>query len=276
MKFRSFHHPLPVVMIAGSLAGCATVPTGRVGVEWSPLKGTSERTLGEGIHAVSPLSRIYQVDLREQEHEDSLDVLANNGLDIKLTSSILFQPVQLEVYQLITQTGADYYSTLISPYVRSSARKVVGRYSPEEIYSSKREQIEKEIREEVTRKLEGKHVIVNAVLIREVHLPPAVQAAIQTKLEEEQKALQMQFVLERTRQEAVRKHIEALGIADYQEIISKGLNEQVIEWKGIEATEKLAESPNSKVIIVGSGKNGLPVILNTSSATTAPPQVANR
>jgi len=263
-------------MIAGSLAGCATVPTGRVGVEWSPLKGTSERTLGEGIHAVSPLSRIYQVDLREQEHEDSLDVLANNGLDIKLTSSILFQPVQLEVYQLITQTGADYYSTLISPYVRSSARKVVGRYSPEEIYSSKREQIEKEIREEVTRKLEGKHVIVNAVLIREVHLPPAVQAAIQTKLEEEQKALQMQFVLERTRQEAVRKHIEALGIADYQEIISKGLNEQVIEWKGIEATEKLAESPNSKVIIVGSGKNGLPVILNTSSATTAPPQVANR
>jgi regulator of protease activity HflC (stomatin/prohibitin superfamily) len=277
MKFWTFHYPLPaVIVVAGSLVACATVPTGRVGVEWSPLKGTSERTLGEGIHAVSPLSRIYQVDLREQEHEDSLDVLANNGLDIKLTSSILFQPVQSEVYQLITQTGTDYYSTLVSPYVRSSARKVVGRYSPEEIYSSKREQIEKEIREEVARKLEGKHVIVDAVLIREVHLPPAVQAAIQTKLEEEQKALQMQFVLERTRQEAVRKHIEALGIADYQEIISKGLNDQVIEWKGIEATEKLAESPNSKVIIVGSGKNGLPVILNTGSTTTAPPQVASR
>jgi regulator of protease activity HflC (stomatin/prohibitin superfamily) len=276
MKILPFHYPIPVVVLVGSMAACATVPTGRVGVEWSPLKGTIDRTLGEGIHAVSPLSRIYQVDLREQEHEDSLDVLANNGLDIKLTSSILFQPVQSEVYQLITQTGADYYSTLVSPYVRSSARKVVGRYSPEEIYSSKREQIEKEIREEVARKLEGKHVIVNAVLIREVHLPPAVQAAIQTKLEEEQKALQMQFVLERTRQEAVRKHIEALGIADYQEIISKGLNNQVIEWKGIEATEKLAESPNSKVIIVGSGKNGLPVILNTGSTTAAPPQVASR
>lgn len=97
---------------------------------------------------------------------------------------------------------------------------------------------------------------VNAVLIREVHLPSAVQAAIQTKFEEEQKALQMQFVLERTKQESARKHIEALGIADYQEIISKGLNERVIEWKGIEATEKLAESPNAKVIVVGSGKNG--------------------
>ena len=106
------------------------------------------------------------------------------------------------------------------------------------------------------------------------HLPPAVQSAIQTKLEEEQKALEMQFVRERTRQEAVRKQIEATGIAGYQSIISKGLNAQVIEWKGIEAAEKLAESPNSKVIIVGAGKDGLPVILNTSSAI--PAQAANR
>jgi regulator of protease activity HflC (stomatin/prohibitin superfamily) len=272
----SAHYALLFVVIGASLVGCATVPTGRVGVEWSPMAGTRQKTLAEGIHAVSPFARVYQVDLREQEREDSLDVLANNGLDIKLTSSILFQPVPSDVYQLITQTGADYYSTLVSPYVRSSARKVVGRYSPEEIYSSKREQIEREIREEVVLKMNGKHVQVNAVLIREVHLPSAVQAAIQTKLEEEQKALQMQFVLERTKQEAVRKHIEALGIADYQEIISKGLNDRVIEWKGIEATEKLAESPNSKVIIVGSGKNGLPVILNTGSATTEPPKVANR
>lgn len=276
MLSRKLLSPLPLLAICSSLVACATVPTGRVGVEWSPLKGTSRKTLTEGIHVVSPFSRVYHVDLREQEREDSLDVLANNGLDIKLTSSILYQPVESDVYQLITQTGAEYYSTLVSPYVRSSARKVVGRYSPEEIYSSKREQIEREIREEVSHKLEGKHVQVNAVLIREVHLPSAVQAAIQTKLEEEQKALQMQFVLERTRQEAVRKHIEALGIADYQAIISKGLNDQVIEWKGIEATEKLAESPNSKVIIVGSGKNGLPVILNTGGGGVAPPQVANR
>ncbi|MGC2028836.1 MAG: prohibitin family protein [Steroidobacteraceae bacterium] len=276
MSFLKQTNPLPVLAIGASLVGCATVPTGRVGVEWSPLKGTSQKTLTEGIHVVSPFSRVYHVDLREQEREDSLDVLANNGLDIKMTSSILYQPVESEVYQLITQTGGEYYSTLVSPYVRSSARKVVGRYSPEEIYSSKREQIEREIREEVTHKLEGKHVQVNAVLIREVHLPAAVQAAIQTKLEEEQKALQMQFVLERTRQEAVRKHIEALGIADYQSIISKGLNDQVIEWKGIEATEKLAESPNSKVIIVGSGKNGLPVILNTSGAGAVSAPMANR
>jgi regulator of protease activity HflC (stomatin/prohibitin superfamily) len=275
MLLRAATFPLSTVLVGAALAGCASVPTGRVGVEWTPTRGTVERPLTEGFHIVSPFARVYQVDLREQQREDSLDVLANNGLDIQLRSSILYQPIAGEAYRLLTQTGADYYSTLVGPYVTSSARKVVGRYSPEEIYSTKREQIEREIREEVTEKLASKHVQVNAVLIREVHLPPAVQSAIQTKLEEEQKALEMQFVLDRTKQEAVRKHIEALGIADYQEIISKGLNSQVIEWKGIEATEKLAESPNAKVIIVGSGKDGLPVILNTGSSA-APPSIASR
>ncbi len=261
------HYLLWIFATGASFAGCATtIPTGRDGVEWTPLRGTVNKSLGEGVHVVSPFARVYKVDLREQEREDSLDVLADNGLDIKLTASVLYQPIPSEVYQLLTQTGEHYYATLLGPYVRSSARKVVGRYSPEEIYSTKREQIEREIREEVAQKLTGQHVTVNAVLIREVHLPQPVQTAIETKLEEEQKALEMQFVLERTRQEAVRKHIEAEGIADYQAIISKGLNNQVIEWRGIEATEKLAESPNAKMIIIGSGKDGLPVILNATSS----------
>jgi len=247
-----------------AVGACATVPTGRTGVEWTPTQGTVPGLLGEGFHVISPFARVYEVDIREQEQEEPLDVLANNGLDIKMTSSILYQPIGAEVFELITQTGSDYYRTLVAPYVRSSARKVVGRYNPEEIYSTKREQIEREIRQEVSEKLAGKHLRVNAILIREVHLPTTVQGAIQTKLEEEQRALQMQYILDRTRQEAERKRIEAAGIADFQTIISKGLSDKVIEWKGIEATEKLAESPNAKVIIVGSGKNGLPVILNTS------------
>jgi len=142
---------------------------GRTGVEWTPTRGTRQRSLGERIHVVSPFSRIYSVDLREQE---MLGVLADNGLDIKMTSSILFQPIDTEVYQLIKETGPEYYGTLIAPYVRSSARRVVGRYSPEEIYSTKREQIEREIRDEVVRKLDGRHLRINAILIREVHLPP--------------------------------------------------------------------------------------------------------
>src|ERR1039458_272005 len=167
------HQYLWILTAGACLAGCATtVPTGRIGVEWTPLRGTTDKTLGEGMHVVSPFALVYKIDLREQEREDSLDVLANNGLDIKLTASILYQPIPSEVYQLMTQTGEHYYATLIGPYVRSSARKVVGRYSPEEIYSTKREQIEREIREAVEQKLSGQHVHVNAVLIREVHLPP--------------------------------------------------------------------------------------------------------
>jgi len=142
----------------------------------------------------------------------------------------------------------------------------VGRYSPEEIYSIKREQIEREIRDDVGKKLEGRHLRINAILIREVHLPPVVQTAIQAKLQEEQKALEMRFVLDRTRQEAERKRIEAAGIADYQATISKGLTDRIISWQGIEATEKLAESPNAKVVVIGSGKQGLPVILNAATA----------
>jgi regulator of protease activity HflC (stomatin/prohibitin superfamily) len=255
-------------VVAASLGACATIPTGRTGVEWTPTHGTLNRTMGEGFHLVSPFARVYQVDLREQQRDIDLDVLADNGLDITLRTSILYQPAPNEAYELIRQTGPDYYSVLVAPYVRSSARRVVGRYSPEEIYSSKREQIEREIRSDVTQKLADRHLLVNAILIREVHLPTVVQAAIQEKLQEEQRALEMKFVLERSKQEAERKRIEATGIADYQSIITKGLNAQIITWEGIEATEKLAESPNAKVILIGSGREGLPVILNAGSAPT--------
>ena len=270
MSITAFQRLLCSGIVATSLTGCATVPTGRQGIEWAPTRGTVQRPLKEGFHWVSPFSKVYQIDMREQEHDESLDVLANNGLDIKLTSSILYQPISGEVYQLATETGPDYDGTLIAPYVRSSARRVVGRYTPEEIYSTKREQVEKEIRQEVVQKMDGKHVSVNAILIREVHLPAVVQTAIQTKLQEEQKALEMQYVLDRTRQEAERARIEAAGISDFQAIVSKGLNDQILEWKGIDATEKLANSPNTKVIIVGSGKNGLPVILDAGASGAAP------
>jgi prohibitin 2 len=274
MANRKYRLAVFILGALGLLSSCTSIPTGRTAVEWTPTQGTLERPLGEGFHVVSPFAEFYQVDLREQEQDESLDVLADNGLDIKLTSSILYQPIPDEVYQLVSQIGLDYYKTLVAPYVRSSARKVVGRYSPEEIYSTKREQIEREIRQEVIEKLEGKPVRVNAILIREVHLPASVQTAIQTKLEEEQKALQMKYILERTRQEAERKRIEAAGIADFQAIVNKGLNDKILEWKGIDATEHLANSPNTKVIIIGSGRNGLPVILNAGAATSSGTEVS--
>lgn len=248
--------------VVGGPIGCTAIYSGMGAIEWTPSEGTLKPTLGEGFHLVSPFSSIYKYDLREQQMQERLDVLANNGLAISLDTSVLYHPVPMELYQLHTEVGPNYYDVLIGPILRSRARKVVGRYSPEEVYSTKREEVEREIFQEITRKLEGKHLQIDAILIRDVHLPKIVEDAINRKLEQEQRALAMAFVLDRERQEAERKRIEAAGIADFQQIISKGLTDKLLQWKGIEATEKLALSPNSKTVVIGSGKGGLPIILN--------------
>ena len=249
-----------------SSTACTTVSSGMGAIEWTPSSGTLKDPIGEGFHVVSPFSEIYQYDLREQEHQESLDVLANNGLSIILDTSILFKPVQTELFLLQTEIGPDYYRILLGPLLRSGARKVVGRYSPEEIYSTKREEVEREIFAEVNRKLESKHVQVDAILIRDVHLPKIVQAAIEMKLQQEQRALAMQFVLDKERKEAERKKIEAGGIADYQQLIGKGLTEMLLQWKQIDAIEKLVQSPNSKIIVLDAGKGNFPMILDTKNS----------
>jgi regulator of protease activity HflC (stomatin/prohibitin superfamily) len=247
---------------------CASVNSGMEAIEWTPSGGTSKAVLAEGYHFVSPLSQVYQYDLREQEHQEQLEVLANNGLSIVLDTSILYKPVSTELFLLQTEIGSDYYRVLLAPILQSGARKVVGRYTPEEIYSTKREEVEREILQEVTRKIQSRHLQVDSILIRDVHLPKIVQDAIERKLEQEQRALEMQFVLDRERKEADRKRIEAAGIADYQQIISKGLTKEILEWKEIEAIEKLSRSPNEKTIVLGGGKGGLPLILDAGTSTS--------
>jgi regulator of protease activity HflC (stomatin/prohibitin superfamily) len=164
------------------------------------------------------------------------------------------------MYELQTQIGPNYAEIMVAPVVRSEARKVFGRYAPEEIYSTKREEIEKQIYDEVLRALEGKHVVVEAVLVRDVELPDAIKTAIADKLAEEQRAQKMRFTLDRERQEAQRKQIEAEGINKYQAIVRQGLTAEYLQYKGIEATQKLAESSNAKIVVLGNPKSGLPLI----------------
>ena len=249
-----------------SISACTTVPSGMGAVEWTPSGGTLKDPIGEGEYFVSPFSDIFKYDLREQEHQESLDVLANNGLAIVLDTSILFKPVSSELYLLQTEIGPDYYRILLGPLLRSGARKVVGRYAPEEIYSTKREEIEKEIFTEVNRKLQSRHIQVDGILIRDVHLPKIVQEAIELKLQQEQRALAMQFVLDKERKEAERKKIEASGIADYQQLIGKGLTEMLLQWKQIDAIERLVQSPNSKTIVLDVSKGNFPIILDTKNS----------
>ncbi len=246
------------------LAGCRcpTVDSGHRGIVFKTLGGgTSREVLGEGTHFIPVWNHIIQYDTRVHEMKEQLSVLSSNGLPIKVDASVRYRPEVNELFELQTQIGPDYDQKLIAPVLRSEARKVFGRYQPEEIYSTKREEIERQIYDEVTRALAGKHVVVEAVLVRDVDLPDAIKNAIADKLAEEQRSQKMRFTLDKERQEAQRKQIEAEGIAKYQSIVRQGLTPEYLQFKGIEATERLAGSQNAKVVIVGGAKGGLPLIL---------------
>lgn len=255
---------LTALAVAPFLPGCRcpTVESGHRGIVFKTLGGgTSKEVLGEGMHFIPAWNHVIAYDTRVHEMKEQLVVLSSNGLTLRVDASVRYRPLVEELFELQTQIGPDYDQKVVAPIVRSETRKVFGRYQPEEIYSTKREEIERQIYDEVTRALTGKHVVVEAVLIRDVNLPEAIQQAIGDKLAEEQRAQKMRFTLDRERQEAQRKQIEAEGIAKYQNIIRQGLTAEYLQYKGIEATEKLATSENAKVVVVGGGKGGLPIIL---------------
>jgi regulator of protease activity HflC (stomatin/prohibitin superfamily) len=241
---------------------CPVVDSGHRGIVFKSLGGgTSKELLGEGLHVMPVWNSVIPYDTRVHEMKESLQVISSNGLSMTVDASIRYRPKPDELFELQTTIGPDYDQKVIGPVVRSEARKVFGRYQPEEIYSTKREQIEAQIYTEVLRALEGKHVIVEAILVRDVSLPEAIKTAIADKLAEEQRSQKMKFTLDKERQEATRKLVEAEGIAKYQSIVRLGMTSEYLQWKGIEATQQLATSPNSKVVIIGGGKGGLPVIL---------------
>ncbi len=260
--------PLPTLLLLALAVApflgachCPTVPSGNRGIVFKSLGGgTSKELLDEGLHLMPLWNDVILYDTRVHEMKEQLSVLSSNGLAIRVDASVRYRPVVGELFELQTQIGPDYDEKIVGPVIRSEARKVFGRYQPEEIYSTRREEIERQIYEEVTRALEGKHVVVEAFLVRDVDLPEAIKTAIADKLAEEQRAQKMRFTLDRERQEAQRKQIEAEGIAKYQGIVRQGLTPEYLQFKGIEATEKLAASENAKVVIVGNPKGGLPLI----------------
>jgi regulator of protease activity HflC (stomatin/prohibitin superfamily) len=256
-----FYLALVTAALALGACHCPTVPSGNRGIVFKSLGGgTSKEVLLEGMHVMPIWNDVITYDTRVHEMKETLSVLSSNGLAIQVDASVRYRPVIEELFELQTQIGPDYDQKVVGPVVRSEARKVFGRYQPEEIYSTKREEIERQIYDEVTRALAGKHVIVEAVLVRDVELPEAIKTAIADKLAEEQRAQKMRFTLDRERQEADRKQIEAEGIARYQNIVRQGLTPEYLQFKGIEATERIAGSQNAKIVIIGSPKGGLPLI----------------
>ncbi|GAL67102.1 prohibitin family protein [Jejuia pallidilutea] len=241
-----------------------TIGSGEAGVLYKTFDGgvvTDEPPLGEGFHIIAPWNKVYIYEVRQQELFEKMRVLSSNGLEIQIDGSAWYQPVYDDLGKLHQTLGENYLQRVIQPAIRSAARSVVGRYTPEQLYSTKRDAIQDEIFVETKKILEKQFVQLNEVLVRDVTLPPTIKEAIERKLKQEQESLEYEFRLVTATKEAEKVRIEAQGKADANRILSASLTDKILQDKGIDATMKLSESPNSKVIVIGSGDSGLPIIL---------------
>jgi regulator of protease activity HflC (stomatin/prohibitin superfamily) len=262
---------LPIIILAiiiiAIFKSTVTIGAGEAGVLWKRFSGgvvTDKPPLGEGFHLVAPWNDVITYELRQQELTERMKVLSSNGLDIQLEATAWYQP-DYEHLGLLHQTkGQNYLDRVLKPAIRSATRSVVGRYTPEQIYSSKRDAIQEEIFEETKNIIKDQYVQLNEILVRDVTLPSAIKNAIERKLGQEQESLEYKFRLEKAQKEAEKQRIEAQGKADANRILSASLTDKILQDKGIEATLKLSQSPNTKVIVIGSAKNGLPIILGNN------------
>ena len=252
-----------IIFLATSSSFFFTIGNGERGVKFKFFGGglDTETVYGEGFHVKLPWDRITVYNVKKLETEETMEVLSSNGLEIKIDLSTRYLPLMDKIGYLHNEIGPDYARTIIIPEVRSSTRKVIGKYTPEELYSTKREAIQQEIFEMTAATLANNYINLDALLIRSVLLPDNIKQAIESKLKQEQVSQEYEFRIAKERKEAERKRIEAEGIQTFQDIVSKGINKDLLKWKGIEATQALANSPNSKVVVIGSGADGLPIIL---------------
>ncbi|MFT0715698.1 prohibitin family protein [Flagellimonas lutimaris] len=244
-----------------------TIGSGEAGVLYKTFGGgvvTDEAPLGEGFHLVAPWNKVFIYEVRQQEVFEKMQVLSSNGLEIKLDASAWFQPEYESLGKLHQEKSELYKDRILLPAIRSAARSVVGRYTPEQLYSSKRDAIQQEIFEETRNIVGDQYIQLNQILVRDVTLPPTIKEAIERKLKQEQESLEYEFRLITAEKEAQKVRIEAQGKADANRILSASLTDKILQDKGIDATLKLSESPNAKVVVVGSGDSGLPLILGNN------------
>ena len=259
--------PVLILIIAAILfisKSTHTIGSGYAGVLYKTFGGgvvTDQPPLGEGFHLIAPWNKVIEYEIRQQSISERMDVLSVNGLEIKVDGTVWYQPDATQLGKLHQEKGKDYLGRILGPAISAAAREVVGRYTPEQLYSSKRDIIQKEILDETRKGVEGQYIIVNRVLVKDVTLPPTIKDAIERKLKQEQESLEYEFRLTKATKEAERQRIDAEGKAIANKILSESLTDKILEEKGIEATLELSRSPNSKVIVVGGGDGGMPLIL---------------
>ncbi|MFA5799430.1 MAG: prohibitin family protein [Candidatus Peribacteraceae bacterium] len=246
------------------LIKCITViPAGNVGV-MEFFGNVYDTSLQAGIHVVNPFLTIHKMSIRTQQITEEATVPSREGLTVNLDISVLISlnpAIAPEVYKTI---GMNYQDIIVNPQLRSVVRGVTAGYDAKALYTAERELLASQMYDQLKPMVEARGVLLESVLLRAVKLPAILSTAIEKKLEAEQQAEQMKFVLDRETQEAERKRIEARGITDFNSTVNLGLSDAVLKLRGIEATRELAKSENSKIIVVGSGKDGLPIILGNN------------
>src|ERR1700680_884535 len=249
-----------IVVLLLLLWSTTSIPTGNVGVLTLFGRVTGE-ALPEGIHMVNPLKSVQKLSVQTQSVKESANVPSNEGLILALDTSLLFRLDKSKAAYVFQTVGDNYAEKIVEPTLRAAIRASTSAHSANALYTNARELVQQQIQDELTAQLAPRGVIVENVLLRDVQLPAMLKGSIEAKQQAEQDALRMSFILQKEKQEAERKRIEAQGIADFQKIVAQGISPQLLEWKGIEATEKLATSSNAKVVIIGNPKNGLPLVL---------------
>src|SRR5262249_30397932 len=242
------------------MASTTSIPTGNVGVLTLFGRVTGD-VLGEGIHLINPLKSVQKLSIQTQAVKESANTPSNEGLMLALDTSLLFHLDRGKAAQVYQTVGENYAEKIVEPTLRSAIRGSTSSDTANALYTNARDLVQQQIQDELTAQLASRGIIVEAVLLRDVQLPAMLKSSIEAKQQAEQDALRMNFILDKEKREAERKRIEAQGIADFQKIVATGISNQLLEWKGIEATEKLATSANAKVVVIGNPKNGLPLVL---------------
>lgn len=253
---------LLIVVFVFIIKSSITIKAGEAGVLFQTFSGgvKTDKTYDEGFHIIAPWNKMVVYPTRQQEVMEEMGVLSSNGLDITVEISTWFQLDQASIPLLHQEKGRGYLENIVKPAIRSATRSVIGRYTPEEIYSSKRDVIQSEIFDETKIILTKQYVQTNEVLVRDITLPPTIKGAIENKLKQEQESLEYEFKLQKEQKEAQRIKIAAEGKAEANKILNESLTPNILKEKGIEATLELSKSPNSKVVVIGN-QDGMPLIL---------------
>jgi regulator of protease activity HflC (stomatin/prohibitin superfamily) len=260
-----------------------TIDAGHVGVLFRRFHGGTdiERPYDEGFHIIAPWDTMYIYDARYQNQSSVIDAHTKDGLNLKVDVAFRFRIEKRNVQQLHKFVGPDYVEKLILPVLGARVREEVAKYSPQDVYADKRNQIQEDIREKVRNEfnmtadadtlLERTQFLeINEIFLRDVVLPEGLQKSMVEKNEQEQMAEEYKYRIDREKQEAERKRIEAQGIRDFANIVKDGISDRYLMWRGIDATLQLAQSSNSKVIVIGAGKTGLPILLGNLDSTIVP------